>query len=316
MIKGKYISVTKDLLKNNSVVETRLINEGDLSTIPPHVAHTMIFLEDSIFLNLVNGEREHKNYGMTHTIKFDLVDKNFGDFLFKNYKTECRVCGGGLNHYLSLGLSPLANNLNSKKDTKSELYPLDLNFCKKCSNSQLSIVVPPEKMFSNYFYLSSTSNLFRNHFAQIAKELKADLKLSDKTLVIDIGSNDGIFIEPLKKLGIKAVGVEPAKNVAKIANSNGFETLSEYFDNKTVEKIYKKYGKATVITGFNVFAHNDDLKGILKNVEKLLNKDGEFIFEIQYMLKTIKDLTFDNIYHEHVNYWCLLSILHFLKTLY
>ncbi len=314
LIKGKYISVTKDLLKNNSVVETRLINEGELSTIPPHVAHTMIFLEDSTFLNLVNGEREHKNYGMTHTIKFDLVDKNFGDFLLKNYKTECRVCGGGLKHYLSLGLSPLANNLNSKKDTKSELYPLDLNFCKKCSNSQLSIVVPPEKMFSNYFYLSSTSNLFRNHFAQIAKELKADLKLSGKTLVIDVGSNDGIFIEPLKKLGIKAVGVEPAKNVAKIANSNGFETLSEYFDNKTVEKIYKKYGKATVITAFNVFAHSDDLNGILKNVEKLLNKDGEFIFEIQYMLKTIKDLTFDNIYHEHVNYWCLLSILNFFEN--
>ena len=313
LIKGKYISVTKDLLSENSVVETRLISEGELSTIPPNVAHTMVFLEDSIFLNLVNGEREHKNYGMTHTKKYDLVNENFGHSLIENYKTECRVCGGGLNHYLSLGLSPLANNLNSKKDTKSELYPLDLNFCKKCSNSQLSIVVPPEKMFSNYFYLSSTSNLFRNHFAQIAKELKADLKLSDKTLVIDIGSNDGIFIEPLKKLGIKAVGVEPAKNVAKIANSNGFETLSEYFDNKTVEKIYRKYGKATVITAFNVFAHNDDLKGILKNVEKLLNKDGEFIFEIQYMLKTIKDLTFDNIYHEHVNYWCLLSILHFFE---
>ena len=119
--------------------------------------HIRWFLEDSIFLNLVNGEREHKNYGMTHTMKYDLVDKKFGNLLLKNYKTDCRVCGGGLNHYLSLGLSPLANNLNSNKTTKSELYPLDLNFCKKCSNSQLSIVVPPEKMFTNYFYLSSTS---------------------------------------------------------------------------------------------------------------------------------------------------------------
>ena len=186
-----------------------------------------------------------------------------------------------LNHYLSLGLSPLANNLNSKKDTKSELYPLDLNFCKKCSNSQLSIVVPPEKMFSNYFYLSSTSNLFRSHFAQIAKELKADLKLSDKTLVIDIGSNDGIFIEPLKKLGIKAVGVEPAKNVAKIANSNKLTTFPEYFNKKTVTKIVKKYGKVDVVTAFNVFAHGDGLREILENAENILKKDGEFIFEIQ-----------------------------------
>ncbi len=310
LIKGKYISVTKDLLNDNSVVETRLVSEGELSTIPPHVAHTMVFLEDSIFLNLVNGEREHKNYGMTHTMKYDLVDKKFGNLLLKNYKTDCRVCGGGLNHYLSLGLSPLANNLNSNKTTKSELYPLDLNFCKKCSNSQLSIVVPPEKMFTNYFYLSSTSKKFISHFEQIAKELKADLELDKKTLVVDIGSNDGIFIEPLKKLGIKAVGVEPAKNVANIANSKGLKTLPEFFDDSTVKKIMKTYGKANVVTAFNVFAHNDGLREILKNVENLLNEDGEFIFEIQYLLRTIKDLTFDNIYHEHVNYWCVLSILH------
>ena len=67
------------------------------------------------------------------------------------------------------------------------------------------------------------------------------------------------------------------------------------------------------MTGFNVFAHSDDLKSILNNVEKILKADGEFIFEVQYLLRTIKDLTFDNVYHEHVNYWCLLSILHFFE---
>ena len=104
LIKGKYISVTKDLLDPYSVIETRLVNEGDLSTIPPHVAHTMVFLEDSIFLNLVNGEREHQNYGTTHTLKYDLVDQSLGDLLLNSYKTHCRVCGGGLNHYLSQSL--------------------------------------------------------------------------------------------------------------------------------------------------------------------------------------------------------------------
>ena len=115
LIKGSYISVTKDLVDPNAVVETRLINEGELSTIPPHVAPTMVFLEDSIFLNLVNGEREHKNYGTTHTLKYELVDDELAALLLDSYKTECRVCGGGLDHYLSLGLSPLANNLNDKK---------------------------------------------------------------------------------------------------------------------------------------------------------------------------------------------------------
>ena len=313
LIKGSYISITKDLSDKNSIIETRLVNEGDLSTIPPYVAHTMVFLEDSIFLNLVNGEREHQNYGITHTIPHKLVDEKLFNNLIDSYITSCRVCGAGTNHYISLGLSPLANNLNEKKNVPNDLYPLDLNFCSQCSNSQLSIVVPPEKMFDNYFYLSSTSHQFRDHFVQIANELKSDLKLNNSSVVVDIGSNDGIFLDPLNKLGIKAIGVEPAKNVAKIANSKKLETICEYFSNKTVNKITKKHGKADVVTAFNVFAHGDGLKEILKNIEELLKKNGEFIFEIQYLLRTLKDLTFDNIYHEHVNYWCLLAILNFFK---
>ena len=313
LIKGSYVSITKDLANKNSVVETRLINEGDLSTIPPYVAHTMVFLEDSIFLNLVNGEREHQNYGITHTIPHQLVDERLLNNLLDSYVTSCRVCGGGFNHYLSLGLSPLANNLNDKKNARNDLYPLDLNFCNQCSNSQLSVVVPPEKMFNNYFYLSSTSQQFRDHFVDIANELKSDLKLKNSSLIVDIGSNDGIFLDPVKNLGINAIGIEPAKNVAKIANSKKLKTLPEYFSDKTVNKIIKTYGKADVVTAFNVFAHGDGLKDILKNTENLLKKNGEFIFEIQYLLRTLKDLTFDNIYHEHVNYWCLLAILNFFE---
>ena len=123
--------------------------------------HTMVFLEDSIFLNLVNGEREHKNYGVTHTIPFKLVDEKLFNNLIESYIKNCRVCGNGLNHYLSLGLSPLANNLNDDNSAKNDLYPLDLNYCSQCSNSQLSVVVPPKKMFNNYFYLSSTSKQFK-----------------------------------------------------------------------------------------------------------------------------------------------------------
>ncbi len=313
LITGKYISVTKDLLDPSSVVETRLVKEGELSTIPPYVAHTMIFLEDSTFLNLVNGERKHQNYGTTHTLKYDLVDEQLGNLLLNSYKTSCRVCGGGLNHYLSLGLSPLANNLNNARNDTNDLYPLDLNFCKQCSNSQLSVAVPSDKMFNNYVYQSSTSKQFRNHFEEIAKEVKIDFNLNKKSLVVDIGSNDGIFLKPLKDMDVNAIGVEPAKNISKIANAKGLKTLTEYFSQKTVNKIIREYGKADLVTAFNVFAHSDGLKEILNNTEKVLKKDGEFIFEIQYLLRTINDLTFDNIYHEHFNYWCLLSILNFFE---
>ena len=99
------------------------------------------------------------------------------------------------------------------------MYPLDLNFCKECSNSQLSVVVPPKKMFNNYLYFSSTSKQFRDHFIGFAKELKNHLNLNKKSIVVDIGSNVGILLEALQRLGITAIGVEPAKNIAKIANS-------------------------------------------------------------------------------------------------
>ena len=314
LVKGQYISVTKDLKDPNSVTETRLVNEGQLSTIPPYVAHTMVFLEDSIFLNLVNGEREHDNYGITHTKRFELVSSDFATNLLDNYKNSCRVCNSKfLITYLSLGTIPLANNLTESKEEDSAKFPLELNFCNICTNTQLSIVVPPKEMFDKYLYLSSTTQQFKNHFKSLAKLLTKNLKLNKNSVVVDIGSNDGIFIDPLLKLDIKAVGVEPAKNIAKIANSLNLPTYPEYFTEKTVEKIKKKHGASDLVTAFNVFAHNDKLLEMLLNIQTLLKKSGTFVFEVQYILKTIGDLTFDNIYHEHVNYWSLTSLMALFK---
>jgi len=314
LVSGSYISLTKDLLDENSVVETLLVKSGELSIIPPNVAHTMIFLEDSVLLNLVTGEREHDNYGITHTMKYELVDKRLAENILESYKTECRVCESqNLEPYIKLGLSPLANNLLEKKEDDYDRYPLEVNFCSTCFNSQLSVAVPSKKMFDNYLYLSSTTDTFKLHFEELAKKLKMELNLTKKSLVVDIGSNDGIFLKPLSDYGIETLGVEPAKNVAKIANKNGVKTVNSYFDEKCIKKISSEYGKADVVTAFNVFAHADNLKGILNNVSKLLKNDGIFVFEVQYLLRTLSDLTFDNIYHEHFNYWCLLSLQNLFK---
>jgi nucleoside-diphosphate-sugar epimerase/SAM-dependent methyltransferase/quercetin dioxygenase-like cupin family protein len=316
LITGKYISVTKDLSVPNAEIETRIIKAGDLSVIRPNVAHTMVFLEDSIFLNLVRGEREHENYGITHTIPYVLVDEDFRKNLIQNYKTECRACGNDdLTDIVSLGMSPLANNLLDSLDEKAELFPLEIKHCEKCHNVQLSYVVPPGKMFDNYLYVSSTAASFRKHFELAADQYIKEFNLNQNSLVVDIGSNDGIFLKPLKEKGVKVVGVEPAKNVAKIANDNGVETINAYFDEDSVVRITGKYGKADLITASNVFAHSDVLIDITKNAFSLLKEDGSFIVEVQYLLDTIKDMTFDNIYHEHVNYWSVTSINNFFKNL-
>ena len=142
---------------------SHVVNEGDLIVTKPNTAHAMMFTKDSIFLNLVRGEREHQNYGITHTIPYKLVD----DIDLKNiipiYKFDCRCCGNkNLKRIISLGFQPLANNLIKSKKQKFKKYPLELNFCENCSNVQLSVAVNPKEMFSNYYYLSSTSNSFKN----------------------------------------------------------------------------------------------------------------------------------------------------------
>lgn len=312
LIKGKYVSVIKDLADPNSVIETKLIQEGDIAVIRPNVAHTMVFLEDSIFLNLVRGEREHENYGVTHTIPYKLVDEEFKNQLIEGYKKECRSCGNThMKKVISLGKSPLANNLLDSQDEKYETFPLEMDYCSECHNCQLNYVVPANKMFDNYLYVSSTSASFRKHFEDAAIKYINKYNLNNESLVIDIGSNDGIGLKPFKERGVKVIGVEPASNVAKIANDNGIPTINSYF----TENTFKEEKIADIVTASNVFAHADDLKEITKNVFNVLKDNGTFIVEVQYLLDTIKDLTFDNIYHEHVNYWSVTSIKNFFNKL-
>jgi nucleoside-diphosphate-sugar epimerase/SAM-dependent methyltransferase/quercetin dioxygenase-like cupin family protein len=313
LIKGKYISVIKDLADPKAQIKTQLIQEGDIAIIKPNVAHTMVFLEDSIFLNLVRGEREHENYGITHTIPYILVDEKFRTELMENYSAIDRSSGSeDLKPVISLGLSPLANNLLDSLDQEDELYPLEMMYCPESHNCQLSYVVPAGKMFDHYLYVSSTAKSFRDHFEQAAEQYISEFNLTSDSLVLDIGSNDGIALKPLQDKGIKVLGIEPAKNIAELANANGVNTLNEYFTNETVSKLENK---ADLITASNVFAHADKLDDIAHAAFNALKEDGTFVVEVQYLLDTIKDLTFDNIYHEHTNYWSVTSINNFFNRL-
>ena len=309
--KGQIIEVFQDLLNPNSPKITQVVNEGQLSIIKPNVAHTMVFTKDTTFLNLVRGEREHANYGITHTIKHIFVDEKEKDLLMSCYKFDCRSCGNvNLKRVISLGYQPLANNLLSKKDQNCELYPLEVNYCDKCHNCQLSVSVDPKKMFSNYLYTSSTSESFRNHFRLAAEKYLKEFRLNPKkSFIIDIGSNDGVALEPFKKLKFNNIlGIEPAKNLAKLANKKKIKTLNGFLNKKTIKKIKKS---ADIILASNVFAHSDNLKEMAECMLKLLSKKGTIIIEVQYLMNTLKDLTFDNIYHEHYNYWSLTSLKNF-----
>ena len=311
--KGQIIEIFQDILNPNSPKITQVVNEGQLSIIKPNVAHTMVFTKDTTFLNLVRGDRDHENYGISHTIRHMFVDEAERDLLLSSYKFECRSCGNNkLKRVVSLGYQPLANNLLSKKDEKCELYPLEVNYCGKCHNCQLSVAVDPKKMFSNYLYTSSTSTSFRNHFIEASKKYVKEFKLKSKSsYIIDVGSNDGVALKPFKELGFKNIlGVEPAKNLAKLANKNKIKTFNGFLDKKNIKKMKKN---ADLILASNVFAHSDNLKEMAECMIQLLSKKGTIIIEVQYLMNTLKDLTFDNIYHEHYNYWSLTSLINFFK---
>ena len=309
--KGQIIEIFQDIINHNSPKITQVVNAGQLSIIKPNVAHTMVFTKDTTFLNLVRGERDHENYGITHTVRHMFVDEKEKNLLLENYKFDCRSCGNtDLKRVVSLGYQPLANNLLSKENEGCELYPLEMNYCDKCHNCQLSVSVDPKKMFSNYLYTSSTSKIFREHFVDAAKKYSKELKLNKKnSYIIDIGSNDGVALKPFLNLGFKKIlGIEPAKNLAKLANKNKVKTFNGFLEKKNLKKIKKN---ADLILASNVFAHSDKLKEMAECMFSLLGKKGTIIIEVQYLMNTLKDLTFDNIYHEHYNYWSLTSLTNF-----
>jgi len=229
---------------------------------------------------------------------------------------KCRICdNSNMNKFLSLGKSPLANSFLSKDQLKHEenSFPLETAFCDRCKLVQLTYVVPPEIMFKHYVYVSSTSNTFKKHFREMAENISKEFNLTERSLEVDIGSNDGILLKGFKNAGVQIIGVEPATNIAKIAQESGIETINRFFNENTANEIIERKGNADIITAANVFAHVNDINDFVKNVKLLLKKDGIFVIEVQYLIDTIETITFDNIYHEHLSYYSLTSLMYFFK---
>ena len=223
---------------------------------------------------------------------------------------KCRSCNKEeFLEFISLNSQPPANAFLKESDFDKEvLYPLDVTCCRNCLLVQLTdeSYIPRDKLFLDYAYASSISGGLRNHFTELADKIKSEF---NPNLVVDIGSNDGVLLKPLLELGCEAIGVEPAGNLAKQANNNGLTTICSYFDRDTVNKIISNNGKADIVVASNVFAHLDEYHDIIENVKRILSENGTYIVEVQYFADMIRDMTFDNIYHEHVLYYTIHSMI-------
>ncbi len=191
-------------------------------------------------------------------------------------------------------------------------YPLKVVRCDQCMLVQLSYVVPPEILYQNeYPYEASMTKTGQSHFDAFANSVTESFNLSKGDLVVDIGSNVGVLLQGFKKRGCSVLGIDPAENIAQIAEKNGIETIPDFFTQKVINKVIKNYGKAKIVTATNVFAHVDDLHAFMKGIDTLLDEDGIFIIEAPYLMHLLDNLEYDTIYHEHLSYLSLIPLVPF-----
>lgn len=221
-----------------------------------------------------------------------------------------------LYRFLDLGFTPPADQFRRKDQLKEPEthYPLEVYMCDDCGLAQLGHVVSPEVLYRmDYPYESSTTITGREHWNVFARTVVRRLNLAGKDLVVDIGSNVGVLLGAFKSQGTRIQGVDPAANIVMLAQERGIDTICDFFNRETAERILREKGPASVITATNVFAHIDDLYLLMKNILMLLKEDGVFIFEAPYFVNLIRMLEYDTIYHEHLSYFSVKPLLRFFQ---
>jgi len=220
--------------------------------------------------------------------------------------TACRICGNtDLRKYLDLGMMPLANNLASDAEAATEMdrFPLQVLFCTECSMSQTSVIVNPRKLFTKYTYRSSINQGYIKHCREMACDIGSKLDLKSSDLVVDIAGNDGSLLNEFKaELGVRVVNVDPAENIAAIAESRGITTVNDFWSEDVAQQILDDHGQPKLITATNVFAHVDDVREFLSAAKHCLHEKGALVLEFPYLVDFIANHEFDTVYFEHLSY--------------
>ncbi len=226
---------------------------------------------------------------------------------------RCRSCDAKVEPFFFLGKMPLVNSFLTRGQlSREKKYDLTVAFCEKCYLVQLTKDISPKKLFSNYIYFSSTSSSFLKHCEETANYFKKRLNLDSNSLVVEIASNDGAQLQYFKRMGIKILGIDPAKNIASIANKKGIKTLQEFFGLKLAHRLKREKVSADLIFGANVLAHVPKIVDFVKGVGIILKPRGTASFEFPY-LRGLLENKFDTIYHEHVFYYSLIALQNLFK---
>ena len=223
----------------------------------------------------------------------------------------CRICGANdLLPVLDLGRTPLANRLLTAGQLlePEPTYPLELVFCPHCTLIQITETVPPEILFRDYVYFSSFSETALENARLITERLIASRRLGPDSLAIEIASNDGYLLKNYVVSGIPVLGIEPALNIAQVAERAGIRTVAEFFDLELAQRLRAEGLAADVIHANNVLAHVAGLQSVVAGISVLLKSDGVALIEAPYLKDTLDHTEFDQIYHEHLCYFSLTAL--------
>lgn len=232
-------------------------------------------------------------------------------------RETCRACGEkSLRLFLPLGSQPLANSFLKSPDefAEEQFFPLDTHFCETCSLVQIPDVVDPEVLFRHYLYVTGTSETIAQHNRGYAKSVTEMQRLTSDDLVIEVASNDGSLLRCFQELGVKTLGVDPATNVAAMARANGVETVNEFFNLATAQRISAEYGAAKAVIGNNVLAHVDDTQDFLRGCKAVIGEGGLVIIEMPYLGDLLNRTEYDTIYHEHLCYFSVNSLMRLCES--
>lgn len=223
--------------------------------------------------------------------------------------SKCKICNSKTRTIISFGEMPIANGFISNPSLKEYFFNLSVVFCPNCFMVQLDEVPKAEIMFNpNYAFISSTSKVMEEHFRKVAEEIITLINDKDDPFVVELGSNDGIMLRHIKEVNIKHLGVEPAVNVAKIAEDQGIAVLRDFFDENVSREIVKKHSQADVIFSANSLLSIEKLNSTFKGFVNLLAEDGVLIFEDPYIYDIVKLTSFDQMYDEHIYLFSGLSV--------
>lgn len=220
---------------------------------------------------------------------------------------SCRSCASNCNSIIPLGLLPLANALlPSIENIKDQRCNLEVMLCDNCGLAQLRDLVDPKDLFVDYVYFSSNSDTMLKSVSDLVDRVIPELP--DNPFIVEIASNDGYLLKNYVKAGVSVLGIDPAQNIATVANENGIPTLCDFFGEELAAQLASEGKEADVIHANNVMAHVPDINGFIGGVKCLLKPNGYAIIEVPYFLDLVRKLEFDTIYHEHVFYFTVKAL--------